>query len=166
MNVLKEIKHIVSTLKLNGYPQPLLSKHISLSSDKECRSDTSEGTQWRSTAVIPYVRGVSESIRRILAKLQIRVCYRPLTNLRGIFPSPKDRPSDSDMSSVVYKIPCASCSASYIGQTRRRLSQRITEHKRAVSHADFTNSALAEHACQLTGRMFRCFSMLEMTLLG
>jgi len=47
---------------------------------------------------------------------------------------------------VVYKIPCASCPASYIGQTGRRLQQRLEEHKRAVRSADFNSSALAEHA--------------------
>ena len=34
----------------------------------------------------------------------------------------------------------------YIGQTGRRLDQRLCEHKRAVKTADFNSSALAEHA--------------------
>jgi len=45
----------------------------------------------------------------------------------------------------VYQIPCASCPVSYIGQTGRRLQQRLEEHKRAVRQADFNSSALAEH---------------------
>ena len=44
------------------------------------------------------------------------------------------------------RIPCSNCPASYIGQTKRRLHQRIEEHKRAVRQADFNSSALAEHA--------------------
>ena len=47
---------------------------------------------------------------------------------------------------VVYKIPCANCSASYVRQTGRRLQQRIEEHKRMVRQADFNCSAFAEHA--------------------
>ena len=54
--------------------------------------------------------------------------------------------SDLCKSGVVYKIPCANCPASYIGQTGRRLHQRIQEHKRVVRQADFNSSALAEHA--------------------
>ena len=38
------------------------------------------------------------------------------------------------------------CPKVYIGQIGRRLSQRLTEHKRAVMMADFNSSALAEHA--------------------
>ena len=104
-----------------------------------------EPSKWKSAAVLPYVRGLSESIRRVLTRLDIRVCFKPSTSLRRLFSSPKDRPPDMDLSSVVYKIPCAKCSACYIGQTKRRLSQRIAEHKRAVRQADFNSSALAEH---------------------
>ena len=139
-----EVDHIISTLRLNGYSKPFLSKHVSLHSDKKVNPP--DPPQWKSTAVLPYVRGISEAIRRVLIKLQIRVCFKPVSNLRCIFPSPKDRPSKTELSSVVYKIPCANCRASYIGQTKRKLKQRISEHKRAVSRADFSTSALAEHA--------------------
>ena len=47
---------------------------------------------------------------------------------------------------MVYKIPCASCNSSYIGQTDRKLSQRLDEHRHAVRQADFNSSAWAEHA--------------------
>ena len=53
--------------------------------------------------------------------------------------------SDMQKSGVVYKIPCASCPASYIGQTGCRLRQRLDEHKRAIRQADFNASLLAEH---------------------
>ena len=59
---------------------------------------------------------------------------------------PKDLVPDLQRSGVVYKIHCANCPKVYIGQTKRRLSQRLTEHKRAVKVADFNSSALAEHA--------------------
>ena len=47
---------------------------------------------------------------------------------------------------IVYKIPCAHCPHSYIGQTSHRLCQHVAEHKRAVKQADHTTSALSEHA--------------------
>ena len=59
---------------------------------------------------------------------------------------PKDPVPDLQRWDVVYKIPCAACSSSYIGQTGRKLSQRLDEHKHAVRQADFNSSALAEHA--------------------
>ena len=51
-------------------------------------------------------------------------------------------------SGVVYQIFCKDCAASYIGQTCRNLSQRITEHRRAVKKMDTFSSAMSEHVCQ------------------
>ena len=48
---------------------------------------------------------------------------------------------------VVYQISCQDCIASYIGQTDRNLSQRITEHRRAVKKLDIL-STMSEHVCQ------------------
>ena len=59
---------------------------------------------------------------------------------------PKDPVPDLQRRDVVYKIPCAACSSSYIGQTGRKLSHRLDEHRHAVRQADFNSSALAEHA--------------------
>ena len=85
--------------------------------------DSSDPPQWKSMAVLPYVRRVSEAIRRVLTRLQIRVCYKSQANPRSLFPSPKDHPTTTQMSSVVYKVPCSKCQASYIGQTGRILSK-------------------------------------------
>ena len=143
-----EAEHISCALGVNGYPSSFVRQQIS------CRGKVSRGSRalssdqpkWKSTTVIPYVRGVSESLRRVLAPLRIRVCFKPQRTLRQILSKPKDPTPDLERSNVVYKIPCASCPASYIGQTGRRLRQRLDEHKRAVRTADFGTSALAEHA--------------------
>ena len=59
----------------------------------------------------------------------------------------KDRVQESEMADVVYRIPCTVCPATYVGQTGRRLNQRLKEHRHAVESGDTANSALAEHAC-------------------
>ena len=46
---------------------------------------------------------------------------------------------------IVYRIPCADCERSYVGQTGRILEQRIKEHRKAVSTFNTDTSALAEH---------------------
>jgi len=71
--------------------------------------------------------------------LGIRVCYKPFQTLSQMLSHPKDPVPDLHGQDVVYKIPCT-----YIGQTGRKLSQRLDE--RAVRQADFNSSALAEHA--------------------
>ena len=143
----KEVKHVGSVLRMNGYPSRL-TKDLGKASGRSQDPPTADQTpQWKASTVIPYVRGVSESIiRRILSPLGIRVCYKPFQTLKQMLSHPKDPVPDLQRRDVVYKIPCAACSSSYIGQTGRRLSQRLDEHRRAVRQADFNSSALAEHA--------------------
>ena len=47
---------------------------------------------------------------------------------------------------VVYRIQCQDCDSSYIGQTGRTLEHQVKEHKRAYTHAESLNSAVAEHS--------------------
>ena len=138
-----ELDRVSSALKLNGYPRHLLSRHTSPSVPPVSSNNQPE---WKSTVVLPYIQGLSESVRRILVPLDVRVCFRPLQTIKQIVSRPKDPIPDLQKSGVVYRVCCASCSASYIGQTGRRLCQRVDEHRRAVKMADFNSSALAEHA--------------------
>ncbi len=95
---------------------------------------------------LPYVRGLSEAVQRILAPLEVRVTFRPNTTLRQLLVRPKDRVPTEELAGVVYQIPCAASSATYVGQTGRCLGKRVKEHRKAVESGDCANSALAEHA--------------------
>ena len=140
-SLLHEANHVSSALRLNGYPPAFVSRHSS-----RLRLQNPLSPTWKSTVVLPYVRGLSEALRRILVDMEIRVSFKPFLTIRHIVSSPKDQTPDLQKSGVVYKIPCAACPAAYIGQTGRRLCQRLGEHKRSVKDADFNSSALAEHA--------------------
>ena len=80
----------------------------------------------------------------LLTPLKVRVCFKPLQTLRDHMLRPKDPIPDLQKSRLVYKIPCGHCSASYVGQTSRRLCQQL-EHKRAIWLANFNSSALTKH---------------------
>ena len=56
----------------------------------------------------------------------------------------KDKDKPEDRQGAVYKIKCCDCQASYIGETGRNLSTRLTEHKRATRNGD-VNNHIAEH---------------------
>ena len=46
----------------------------------------------------------------------------------------------------VYQVPYTGCPATYVGQTSRRLNQRLSEHKQAVESGEPVRFKLAEHA--------------------
>ena len=47
--------------------------------------------------------------------------------------------------SLVYQIPCNACCCSCIGQTGRKLDDRVSQHKKAIINYDF-NSKIYQHA--------------------
>ena len=99
------------------------------------------------TATIPYIRGTSETIARILQPCNISVAHKPITTLRRLLTNVKDKDKPEDRQGAVYKIKCCDCQASYIGETGRNLSTRLTEHKRATRNGD-VNNHIAEHHLQ------------------
>ena len=98
-------------------------------------------------AVLPYVRGVSEKISRVLHNNSVKVGYKPLNALHTCFPRPKDKPPALQCRGVVYRVACVDINFVYYGQTDRALETRLREHKRAVRVGD-NNSKVAQHANQ------------------
>ena len=69
---------------------------------------------------LPYVRGITDALRRILLKQNIKVTTRPLNTQQRIFPSPKHQVPPEQRTNVIYNIPCSDCPSSYVGETGRR----------------------------------------------
>ena len=88
-----------------------------------------ERTSRRNFAILPFIKGVTESLTRILKAHDIQVTNKPIETLQH-FPVPKFRPAEDDRCNVIYKIPCASCPWSYIGETNRSFTTKKKEHIR------------------------------------
>jgi len=48
-------------------------------------------------------------------------------------------------SNVVYKINCLDCDASYVGQTKRTLNARVSEHRNHARRNTTQNSVITDH---------------------
>ena len=84
------------------------------------------------TATIPY-------ISRILQPFIIRVAHKPITTLRQLLTNVKNKDEPRSRQGAVYKINCSDYHASYIDETGRNLTTRLTEHKRASRKGDVNN---------------------------
>ena len=68
--------------------------------------------------VLPYMAGVSEDIRRVCRRFNMRVAFRSVQTLCSVLTKVKDNLPLGKRSRVVYQIPC-SCGQVYIGETIR-----------------------------------------------
>ena len=107
LNKDEEMKHLRQALISNGYPKAMIHRHLMQSSSRTVdRSDT-QGP----VVTLPYVRGVSEAVRRILTPLGVKVSFCPHTTLRYLLMRPKDHVAERELTGVVYQVPCAGCPA-------------------------------------------------------
>ena len=91
--------------------------------------------------VIPYVKGLSESIRRVFKSYEVPMYFKPANTLRQLLVRPKDKVEKDKIVGPVYHIACAECEASCIGETERSLRARFQEHRRPSS----TTSEVSRH---------------------
>ena len=82
----KEHTHLSKVLRSNGYPKAFIDSSISTHTcDRQI-----EDRQPIGTVSIPYISGVSEDIRRICRRFNIRVAFRSGTSLRLMLSKVKD----------------------------------------------------------------------------
>ena len=86
----------------------------------------------RPVIVIPYVEKVSEAIVRIMKKHNVPVTMKPWKTLKDLLMHLKDKQDEVDITACAYKVPCANCDKTYVGETGRKLGVRLHEHKTEV----------------------------------
>ena len=142
----KELIYVTNALESNGYPQSFISNIQKKKTPPETTPSREElvgmffrwadpPNSYRSFAVLPYIKGLTEPLTRLLRNNGIRTTSRPLKTLQQEFVSPKSRPP----------VPCADCPWSYIGETGRCLKTSVKEHTRNTK-AFKKGSNIATHA--------------------
>ena len=143
-----EKQHITNALLNCGYPKWAVSKATAPKPTvrRNRNPPSSTGTN-KGLVVLPYVKNVSEALRRIFGTHGIQTCFRPTRTLRQTLVAPKDKTTKEQKCGVVYHIQCAGqnnrgpCTENYIGETERSLKTRFAEHKRPSS----TTSEVSQH---------------------
>ena len=142
-----------TTFRHNGYPLPFIraiSSSIQKPSappeeelDEEPDDEESQKEEEKQLllAVIPYVSGVSERIRKAC---NLKVVFKSGPTLCSLLTKVKDPLPKEKLAGVVYQIPCQ-CGKVYVGETQRHLETRGKEHRNACNKGDTGKSAIAEH---------------------
>ena len=144
-----ENKYLDNVFNKNNYNRDFIRHNTYRNSEPNATNTNATPV---TTATIPYIKGTSETIARILQPYNIRVAHKPITTLRQLLTNVKDKDEPSDRRGAVYKIKCCECQATYIGETGRNLNVRLTEHKRATRNGDINNH-IAEHHLKTNHRI-------------
>jgi len=102
LSVSEERQKITQALRMNNYPDLFVKK----ASVVNRFASSSEQQQPRTSIVIPYVKGLSETLKCILAEMNVRVIHQPHVTLRRELVHVKDPVPPEKASGVVYNIPC------------------------------------------------------------
>jgi len=94
--------------------------------------------------VVPFVRGVSSDIKRIVKNF-VDIVYTVPKKLDFIIKKGKDKLNANRNTEVVYKINCKNCNQAYIGQTKRHIETRIKEHRNNIRNTSGNQSVVTNH---------------------
>ena len=105
-----------------------------------CRNqNNSEGdTSVKGYAIVPYIQGVTEPIKRMLSNCNIKVALKPYLTLGHISAKPKDPVKTNQKTYAIYSIPCGDCEKEYLGQSKRQFGTRLKEHQKAKRTSTFS----------------------------
>ena len=146
----KEIDHVKEALQANGY-----RKWIFNLPKKQQKSNSTDITKTSRPCVIPiglpYVKGLSENLRRLFHANNISTYHKPINTLRSILVKPKDATPIEQQCGLVYHIKCQDCHHNYIGETGRNMGIRFKEHtiRKGTVSAVKEHLESSRHSCSL-----------------
>ena len=80
----------------------------------------------------PYIRELSEKIKKVWTPLGVKPVFTPRKTPKRELLQVKNRTPELKQIGVVYKIPCKDCPEVYVGETKRTLKVRLSEHRQVV----------------------------------
>ncbi|XP_047504100.1 uncharacterized protein LOC125049061 [Pieris napi] len=128
----EELQHVKQVLHRNKLRIPRLHH----------KNKNKTQTVPRQPAYLPYVKGVTDRISRILKRASIHTIFKPHKKIQQFLRPIKSNTPLQDAG--IYKLDC-DCGLSYIGQTKRNMSSRLKEHIADIRHRRHTKSAVCEH---------------------
>ena len=150
-------------LKTNSYPNRFIHATRRKLRAKElsgARQQQGTSRQQKPLIVLPYIRGVTEKVTRVL-KMHARVSTKPGKSLRNLLVSTKDKRDKLQNTGLVYRYECQ-CKKVYVGETGRSIKAREVEHKRAIRNMDENHSGVSKHVLE-TGH---CIARDEVKILA
>ena len=107
---INEVKFVCNALRDNDYPDWLLNKMKKEIKHKKVNKTVCMSEKISNYVGLPYIKGLSDEMARILRKFNINVYTYPYKIIGNILPKIKDSVDDIYKRGAIYKIPCKDCS--------------------------------------------------------
>ncbi|XP_046395470.1 uncharacterized protein LOC124162815 [Ischnura elegans] len=130
----EELNKLTNILMKTGYRRREIRTAISRKlSKKDSRMEEEKTEEQQKKPFLPYIKGVTDKISRILHKHQIKTVFKPRTQIRDIIRNVKGR--EKLETEGVYQLKCGTCDQVYVGETGRTIRTRVKEHCAAIDWA-------------------------------
>ena len=144
----KNFLYIINLLLDNNYPLDFIFNtirnrikfHIN-KKDKSEKLNNNENTKY---FIIPYIKNISEKFNFVKIHDQ-KIAYTCINKISKFIKTGKDTLHSSEQCNVVYKISCSECDSTYVGQTKRKLKTRVTEHRSDIKKRSGSPSVITQH---------------------
>ncbi|XP_055909861.1 uncharacterized protein LOC129944452 [Eupeodes corollae] len=157
----ENIRKIKTILKNNNYPFYVINNLFKKRTEKlKTKTNKNNNNHAKTTAdnkeekkffSIPYVPNLTNNrnLHKIINKENISFSHKSNLTLKSIFTNTKSKIQKQQQHNVVYEIECngkenEQCDLVYIGQTKRNLGIRLTEHEADIRKNKET-TGLAQH---------------------
>jgi predicted GIY-YIG superfamily endonuclease len=147
----KEKTLLKNVLNANNYPAEFVNKEIKNIEKGSLLIPHNNNNRNNSANIIcknlttPYVKGLSERIKKIGNQSNIRTSFKSNNTLRSILTKTKPKNEEQSSKNCIYQISCE-CDKFYLGETSRPLKVRINEHKKYIKDREFFKSGICKHA--------------------
>ena len=99
--ILLETKYVTQALFANNYPTHFLRKGHQLNTEREISAnDADQG----GLVILPYAKGFSEKIARVLKSFSIKVEHKRIRIISNILKKPIERTSEEAVRGAVYRV--------------------------------------------------------------
>ena len=159
-----EEKHLHQALTRCGYPEwalkraKITSKNRKEKKQKNIAKDNSNSLTQKPYMVVPYFKGVSESLKKICGKHGVQVYFKGGNTIKTLLMAPKDKDPILRKSGVIYRFKCGKvdCDEEYIGESSRSFGERFKEHQKAPSpiydHSNISGHQVTIENFNIVGR--------------
>ena len=136
-----EIEKIRNIAQTHNFPEKTINKIINKIKNKTMIQSLGYGTNTTidnnniTFRKFTYAGQINEKISKTLKKYNIHPIHKTNNSISDILHNYKDKTEKWNKNGV-YKIYCKECEATYIGETGRKLSTRLQEHKKDKIHSN------------------------------